>query len=149
MTLANLIHKRVSGNVATAIPAIPATQQGQSADSVAKIATVAVANLSETEIYAVTHFSWLMHFINRNPLIVTFSPEVSHDGALACYPDAVAAEPVAGLLKRSAAKEEIVELLELINTIYCKETEAERMELLDFALNDPDGALLCYRTYGV
>ena len=42
----------------------------------------------------VTRFTWLMHFIDRNPLTVTFSPEVTHAGALACYPDAVAAEPI-------------------------------------------------------
>ena len=42
----------------------------------------------------VTRFIWLMYFIDRNPLTVTFSPEVTHAGALACYPDAVAAEPI-------------------------------------------------------
>jgi hypothetical protein len=149
MTLANLICKRGTGNIATAIPAISATQHGQRAEEVARIATVAVANLSESETYTVGHFSWLMHFIDRNPLVVTFSPEVSHAGALAFYPDAVAAEPIAGVPKRSATKTEIVALQEIINMVYRNATEAERMEALDFALNDPDGALLCYQAYGI
>ena len=39
-------------------------------------------------------FAWLIHFADRNPLEVTFSPMVNHAGALACYPDAIAAEPL-------------------------------------------------------
>lgn len=39
-------------------------------------------------------FGWLIHFLDRDPLTATFSPEVTHAEALACYPDAVAAEPV-------------------------------------------------------
>lgn len=44
MTLANLIRKRDTGGIATAIPAIPATQKGKGGGAVARIATVAVAN---------------------------------------------------------------------------------------------------------
>ena len=149
MTLANLIRKRDTGNIATAIPAISATQFVQPAETVARIATVAVANPPATETYAVTRFAWLMHFIDRNPLTVTFSPEIGHAGALACYPDAVAAEPILGVPKRPATETEVAELQELINTIYRSATEAERMEAMDFALNDPDGALLCFRAYRI
>ena len=37
---------------------------------------------------------WLIHFLDREPLEVWFSPAADHDEALAGYPDAVAAEPV-------------------------------------------------------
>ena len=73
------------------------------APSVSSVSTFrgAFANIQTEKSYAgpvandegVTSFTWLMHFIDRNPLTVTFSPEVTHAGALACYPDAVAAEP--------------------------------------------------------
>jgi hypothetical protein len=37
---------------------------------------------------------WLLHYADRDPLEVWFSPAVDHDEALAGYPDAVAAEPL-------------------------------------------------------
>lgn len=40
-------------------------------------------------------FAWLIHFTDREPLTVSFSPEVTQAEALASYPDAVAAEPIA------------------------------------------------------
>jgi hypothetical protein len=52
MTLAELIRKRQSEKVATAIPAIPAipaTQPGGAVETVARIATVAVANPTEAK----------------------------------------------------------------------------------------------------
>lgn len=36
---------------------------------------------------------WLIHFTDRDPVTLSFSPEVTHSEALAAYPDAVAAEP--------------------------------------------------------
>lgn len=36
---------------------------------------------------------WLIHFADRNPMEVAFSPAVSHAEVLAIYPDALAAEP--------------------------------------------------------
>ena len=47
MTLSNLIRKRDTGSIATAIPAISATQPKGEAATVARIATVAVANPKE------------------------------------------------------------------------------------------------------
>lgn len=41
-----------------------------------------------------TSFAWLIHFTDRDPLQVSFSPEVTHAEALASYPDAVTAEPI-------------------------------------------------------
>jgi hypothetical protein len=37
---------------------------------------------------------WLLHFADREPLAVAFSPEASHTEALASYPSALAAEPI-------------------------------------------------------
>ncbi len=49
MSLADLIRKRPSVGVATAIPAISATDEQGSAGTVARIATVAVARLRDDE----------------------------------------------------------------------------------------------------
>jgi hypothetical protein len=38
---------------------------------------------------------WLIHFLDREPLEVWFSPAADHAEALVAYPDAVAAEPLA------------------------------------------------------
>lgn len=43
-----------------------------------------------------TAWRWLIHFADRNPLEVAFSPEASHAEALEAYPDALAAEPLEG-----------------------------------------------------
>jgi hypothetical protein len=37
---------------------------------------------------------WLLHFVEREPLTITFAPAVMRADALARYPDAVAAQPV-------------------------------------------------------
>ncbi len=113
MTLSALIRKRDTGNLATAIPAISATQPKGEAATVARIATVAVANPTEAqndggnssrnsnnssskpgEQQTRTAWLWLLHFENRNPLEVAFSPEASHAEVLDAYPDALAAEPI-------------------------------------------------------
>jgi hypothetical protein len=49
MRLSDLIRKRDSRKVATAIPAIAATQPGETTETVARIATVAVANPTEAK----------------------------------------------------------------------------------------------------
>lgn len=108
MTLASLIRKRDTGGIATAIPAISATQPKGEAATVARIATVAVANPAngqtgkpandgQKQVGGLASFAWLIHFTDREPLYVTFSPEVTHAIALASYPGAVAAEPASGL----------------------------------------------------
>jgi hypothetical protein len=38
---------------------------------------------------------WLIHFADREPLTVSFSPEATHEEVLELYPDTVAAEPIA------------------------------------------------------
>ncbi|MCM8621613.1 MAG: hypothetical protein NFW16_07690 [Candidatus Accumulibacter sp.] len=37
---------------------------------------------------------WLLHFADREPLTVTFSPPSTHAAVLDAYPDALAAEPI-------------------------------------------------------
>lgn len=39
--------------------------------------------------------AWLFHFTDRDDLLVLFVPAVDHAAALSCYPDAVAAVPMA------------------------------------------------------
>lgn len=172
MKIANLIRKRPREAVATAIPAIPATELGSRAASVAKIATVAVANaadLGEGGEQAVAGIAtvavakpnkgrvegtappvraprWLIHFLDREPLEVWFSPAADHDEALAGYPDAVAAEPVPERTDtRTATVIERDELLALVEAIYAADTDQDRQEATDAALADPEAALTCYR----
>lgn len=45
---------------------------------------------------------WMIHFLDREPLEVWFSPAADHDEALAAYRDAVAAEPLSEMLAQSA-----------------------------------------------
>ena len=172
MKIANLIRKRPREAVATAIPAIPATELGSRAASVAKIATVAVANaadLGEGGEQAVAGIAtvavakpnkgrvegtappiratrWLIHFLDREPLEVWFSPAADHDEALAAYRDAVAAEPVPERTDtRTATVIERDELLALVEAIYADDADQERQEAIDAALADPEAALTCYR----
>lgn len=39
-------------------------------------------------------YRWLIHFADRNPLEVAFSPPARHGEVLADYPDALAAQPI-------------------------------------------------------
>jgi len=88
---------------------------------------------------------WLLHFPDRDPVPVYFCPAVSYTDALESYPDAVAAEPIPGRTRRTATEAEADELRGLIEAVYCGETDADRAEALHAALNDPAGALRCYR----
>lgn len=59
---------------------------------------------------------WLIHFLDREPLEVWFSPAADHDEALAAYRDAVAAEPVPERTDTGAAsvieRDELLALVE-------------------------------------
>ena len=89
---------------------------------------------------------WLIHFLDREPLEVWFSPAADHDEALAGYPDAVAAEPVPERTDtRTASVIERDELLALVEAVYAGDTDADRAEAIDAALADPEAALTCYR----
>lgn len=91
---------------------------------------------------------WLLHYADRDPLEVWFSPALSHAEVLAQHPDAVAAEPVPERTRtrtRTATVIERDELLALVQAIYGNDTDRDRQEALDAALADPEGALQCYR----
>lgn len=89
---------------------------------------------------------WLIHFLDREPLEVWFSPAADHDEALAAYRDAVAAEPVPERTDtRTATVIERDELLALVEAIYAADTDQDRQEATDAALADPEAALTCYR----
>ena len=111
MTLAALIRKRESGELATAIPATPATEGGNEPLSVARIATVAVANPAEPKPAkpcqagaAVTASRWwLIHYANRDPLEAACCPEATHADILERHPDAVAAEPFTSTIRQPSA----------------------------------------------
>ncbi len=119
MTLSALIRKRDTGSVATAIPASFATQPERDAATVARIATVAVANpenekaaplqsadAANDDADEAAHFAWLIHFTDRAPVAVTFSPMLDHAGVLAFYPDAVAAEPIGAAQSTEATSDD-------------------------------------------
>ena len=46
---------------------------------------------------------WRIHFADRNPVEVAFSPAATHAEALASYPDALAAEPATEILRQPDA----------------------------------------------
>ncbi|MHB8472911.1 MAG: hypothetical protein ACYDC8_08705 [Gammaproteobacteria bacterium] len=77
MTLAALIRKRDTGNLATAIPAIHATQQAEVTGTVARVATVAVANPPDAKPATMTVEqqadirAWLAHIEETDPAIIT------------------------------------------------------------------------------
>jgi hypothetical protein len=105
VTLSNLIRKRDTGNLATAIPAISATDGLGSGGTVARIATVAVANPQEEKTAppeksmagttAPPSRWWLIHYMDRDPLETFCAPAVSRAWILEHSPGAVSAEPLA------------------------------------------------------
>jgi hypothetical protein len=88
MSLADLIRKRDTLNLATAIPAISATHHGQAAAAVAGIATVAVANQANTK----TNDAELIHLVRLCGERYAFT-EAEHAEALA----AALADPLQAL----------------------------------------------------
>lgn len=147
MSLSALIRKRQPGNFATATVATLATVQPKTLPSVATVASVAVANAETVKTGdGKPCLQWLFHFADRDDLPVTFAPAVDHAGALAYYPEAVAAEPIPDRPQRQPTKAEAEEITALVQAIYAYDTDDDRAEALAVALSDPEGALLCYRT---
>lgn len=91
--------------------------------------------------------SWRMHYPDRDPVLIAWSAPVTHAEALADYPDAVAAEPVAHRppARRPPTEDERIELLALVQAVYATDTDQDRHEAVQMALADPEGALMCYR----
>lgn len=113
MTLSNLIRKRDTGNLATAIPAISATQPKGEVATVARIATVAVANPTSEKTAppakvgagdtATASRWWLIHYPDRDPVEVACCPEATHAEILERHPDAIAAEPFTPTIRQPSA----------------------------------------------
>ena len=144
MSLSDLIRgKPVSVAVATATPATPATRQQAGTGTVATVATVAVANTAEapSEVWP----AWRLYFIDGESLDVSFCPSVTRTDALSDYPHAIKAEAIPERPGRAATKAEAEHLRGLIEAVYGGDTDADKAEALDAALNDPAGALRCYR----
>jgi len=90
---------RLRGDAAT--PATPAINEGLQGKPALILGctpeTPATPQKSNTRSFpsvAGVSWRWLIHFPDRNPLEVAFSPEASHAEVLDCYPDALAAEPI-------------------------------------------------------
>ena len=90
-------------------------------------------------------FTWLLHFTGREPVIVTFSPEVIQVIALANYPSAVAVDLVNANSRQTVTELETVELRQRVMGIYQEDADDDRNEALRAALADPDHSLICYR----
>ena len=90
-------------------------------------------------------WGWLLHFADRDSIMATFSPEATHAEALACYPDAVAAEPMTNAPSRAPTDSEAALLRVLIEAVYRDDGDDDRNDALQAALADPDNALVCYR----
>jgi hypothetical protein len=64
---------------------------------------------------------------------------------LQSYPQAIDAEAIPERPRRAATDAEARELCGLIEAVYGGETDTQNAEALEAALNDPAGALRCYR----
>jgi hypothetical protein len=94
MSLSALIQKRDSGSLATATPATFAIHDGENGRTVATVANPENSIPVPMPDTPATSWRWHLHFVDRNPLIVSFSPEASHAEVLEMYPSAIAAEPL-------------------------------------------------------
>lgn len=98
MSLADLIRgkaKSDSASVATVTLATTATDSPPIRPSVARVATVTVATPENRNLEGVRAPIWMLHFPDVESVAVVFAPAVDHAGALAAYPAAIAAEPMA------------------------------------------------------
>ena len=76
---------------ANANPANVANVHPQNTPTLATLATLQLATPLESE---VINNWWLIHFTDRVPVQVAMWPPCNHTGALASYPQAIAAEPI-------------------------------------------------------
>ena len=103
------------------------------------------ANDTDQAVDNLARFRWLIHFTDREPVEVTFSPMATHAEVLAHWPGAVAAEPMPERPDRAPTDSEAALFRLLITAIYQDDTDDDRNEALQAALADPDNALACYR----
>lgn len=98
MSILAMLRKRQRVQTATVTVATLATHEGKKGAfevgnelTVAKAATVTVATATNEKIAC---YRWLLHFGDRNPMEVSFSPPASHSEVFASYPDALAVKPI-------------------------------------------------------
>ena len=103
------------------------------------------ANDDDQAVDNFARFRWLIHFADREPVEVTFSPMATHSEALAHWPGAVAAEPMTNTPSRAPTDSEAALLRVLIEAVYRDDGDDDRNDALLAALADPDNALACYR----
>lgn len=89
--------------------------------------------------------AWRLYFTDGESLDVSFCPSFTRADALSDYPHAIKAEAIPERPGRAATKAEAEQLRGLIEAVYGCDTDADKAEALDAALNDPAGALRCYR----
>ena len=98
MTLLNLIRRKSSSDIATAIHAILAIDKPDRTGSVARIATISVANSKKEKTKAVTRVVesrwWRVHFTDRKPIEICCNPIATVEQVLNANTDAVSAEPI-------------------------------------------------------
>ena len=103
------------------------------------------ANDDDQAVDNFARFRWLIHFADREPVEVTFSPMATHNEVLAHWPGAVAAEPMQEKPGRALTDSEAAMLRVLIGAVYRDDGDDDRNDALQAALADPDNALACYR----
>jgi len=99
MSLNELIRKKTSSvGLATVTVATLATHEGEkrafevwNGPTVASVATVTVATATRAKTASASR---MLHFADREPLTVAFTPAATHAEVLDAYPSALAAEPV-------------------------------------------------------
>ena len=89
--------------------------------------------------------AWRLYFTDGESLDVSFCPSFTRADALSDYPHAIKAEAIPERPGRAATKAEAEHLRGLIEAVYDGDTDADKAEALDAALNDSAGALRCYR----
>ncbi len=110
MTLLALIRKREPATLANANPAIPANDRLPTGGPLATLATLALANPTNEKLEvidaadsSIASHCWLIHFIDRDPLELSYYPAATHTEILERHPNAVAAEPFIAPLRRPSA----------------------------------------------
>ena len=86
-------------------PVTPSISQGVTAKALPLLAVPLVTPVTPKNSNGrgkAAYWRWRIHFADRNPLEVAFSPEATHAEVLDFYPSALAAEPVTELRQGSS-----------------------------------------------
>lgn len=75
-------------------PVTPAETADVTAKPAPMLACTAVTPVTSSADVTQCATLWMLHFPDLDPVAVAFAPAVDHAGALAAYPDALAAEPI-------------------------------------------------------